>query len=426
MTPRSLLFVSSTPCPEPLQATLAAQGWALEPARNLRTALTRQRQVQAKAGLLFLDRVTRDFASDFEAFRAADDTCEWVFVLPPDALQDQALAELVLHHCFDHHTDPADPGFLTRALGHAYGRAQLRLRAAAAREGNEQGLVGNSGPARQLRRLARRLAMTDSPVLIQGESGSGKEAVARALHQASARAEEPLAVLDCSAFNADRGRLFDAPKGTLVLDHVHDLPRDGQARLLRLLTEQATLRMKLGPGAVPVRVVALCERPLQEAVAQERFRQDLYFRLSVLTVDVPPLRERKADVVPIARHFLAQTARDAGTRLRTLSQAAVAALEAHDWPGNVRELQNRVQRAVLLSDQRLLGPVELGLQAPAAPDDPTDSLDAIRVRAEREAIATSLDRVGHNVSLAARELGVSRMTLYRLMAKHSIAPRATA
>jgi two-component system response regulator HydG len=172
------------------------------------------------------------------------------------------------------------------------------------------------------------------------------------------------------------------------------------------------------------RVIAASHVDLPQAVAAGRFREDVYYRLSVLTLPVPSLRERQQDIPLLAKHFLDRASRLGPTSVRGFSSEGMAALLAHTWPGNVRELYNRVQRAVLMSELRLLAPSDLGLDQEEAVD--WGGLQDSRVKAEKNAICFSLQRVSHNVTLAARDLGISRMTLYRLMAKHSIARRVDA
>ena len=421
--PRKLLYVSSQPCPAGLAGHLRSRSWDVVHARNLKAARTVLRQQPVLVALLVLESAGREIGADFEACREASDLCEWVGVLPAGALEAAPLREIVLRHFFDHHTHPADAHFLCQSLGHAFGRAMLRS-GSPVQMADDLGLLGRSAAMTQLRRLIRKTAATDSPVLVEGESGTGKELVARALHACSARAAGPLVVVNCSALHELPQDVFDtAGGGTLVLDHVADMALDWQARLLRFMAEKSVLRAKLGrEGVQDPRIVAISELPLAEAVAAKQFRQDLYFRLNVLPLAVTPLRQRKDDIVPLAQHFHAQCVRECASGAKGFSREALSALKEHTWPGNVRELFNRVQRAVLTAERRLIGPADLGLQTSAP--QPLDSLEAMRVQAERNAISMSLDRFSHNVSLAARELGVSRMTMYRLMAKHSITPRA--
>ena len=217
-----------------------------------------------------------------------------------------------------------------------------------------------------------------------------------------------------------RGLIEAANGGTLFLDEIGDLPLELQTNLLRFLQEKTINRVgAVRSLSVDARVVAASHVDLAEAVAVGKFREDLFYRLNVLPIEVPPLRSRMEDVPVLAEHFFRLCAADSKTRVKGFSRQAMAAMTAHGWPGNVRELYNRVQRAVVMSDERIIGPEDLGL-APAHVNA-GQALDAARTTAERDAIAHTLTRVGRNITRAARELGVSRMTLYRLMDKHSIA-----
>jgi transcriptional regulator with PAS, ATPase and Fis domain len=218
------------------------------------------------------------------------------------------------------------------------------------------------------------------------------------------------------------GLIESANGGTLFLDEIGDLPKDLQANLLRFLQEKTICRLgSTRHIAVDVRVIAASHVQLQEAVAHGAFREDLYYRLAVLPVTVPPLRERRPDLVTLAEHFFQVYADEKAPRLKGFSNQAIAAILDHDWPGNVRELINRVRRALVMSDGRLIMPEDLGLvrgirmPAPAALDD-------TRMRSEQRALRDVLDRSGQNVSRAARDLGVSRTTMYRLLSKHNMRP----
>jgi len=287
----------------------------------------------------------------------------------------------------------------------------------------------------------KRIAKVDAPVLIRGESGSGKEMAAQAIHQLSARASGPFVAVNCGAMHPsliqselfghmkgsftgasrdERGFIEAADGGTVFLDEIGDLPLDLQVNLLRFLQEMTINRIGSTRSIrVDVRVIAATNVDLDKAVLAGKFREDLFYRLNVLPLHMPPLRERKSDVALLAQHFFTKYVHDKSPRLRGFSRRSLAAMEAHDWPGNVRELINRVRRAMVMSEGRLITPVDLGLEERSeAPLQ--DALDEARTEAERSAISCSLQSAGRNVSLAARQLGVSRMTLYRLMAKHSI------
>jgi two-component system response regulator HydG len=441
---RNLLHVSDRQCSATLQQLLFQGNWRLTHARDLKTACRLLREQRFLAALVVLDDLDPDTLGDFDACAAAAPRCEWVAVLPRMDSGSPALRELVLNRLFDYHTEPADPRFLCQSLGHAHGRATLACEGTLAGCGGEDGLgmVGRSPAIVGLRHMIRKAGPADAPVLIGGESGCGKELVAQAMHRCSPRASGPFVAVNCGALaptlihselfghergsfsgasTTHRGLIESARGGTLFLDEIAELPLDLQATLLRFLQEKTIQRLGAVQSMVAdTRVMAASHTDLPAAVAAGTFREDVYYRLSVLAIAVPPLRDRATDIPLLAQHFLERSARVRPRPPRGFSSGAMAALTAHSWPGNVRELFNRVQRAVVMADQRLISASDLGLAAEAPVD--WGGLQEIRVKAEKSAICGSLDRVSHNVTLAARELGVSRMTLYRLMAKHSITP----
>jgi len=288
-----------------------------------------------------------------------------------------------------------------------------------------------------------RIARTDASVLIAGETGTGKELVARTLHDRSARKAKPFVAVNCGAlpthliaselFGHERGaftgaaaqrigRIEQADGGTLFLDEIGDLPADAQTYLLRALQEGVVERVGgTRPITVDVRIIAATHVDLEGAVSAGRFRLDLFHRLKVLEVHVPPLRERGRDICALAEHFLETFRPEAGRRIRGFAPDALQALMLHGWPGNVRELANRVRQAAVMGESSLVSADDLGL-APTG-GDTSASLEAMRERAEIEAIRTALIRSGRNFSRASKALGISRMTLYRLIQKHQTALR---
>ncbi|KQY01030.1 Fis family transcriptional regulator [Massilia sp. Root133] len=389
-------------------------------------------------GLLLRTRaLLRSF--DLDGFLRRHRDTAWIGVFRPHDVDHAACRDLIVEHLADYHTEPVDPRRLAWTLGHAHGWAQLRRPSAPQDDAGL--LVGRADAMVRLRAQVARVARVDAPVLIWGESGSGKELTAQAIHAQSARDRGPFVPVNCGAmppnliqselFGYERGAFTGAARaragliesahgGTLFLDEIGDLPKDLQANLLRFLQEKTICRLGSTRALrVDVRVIAASHVQLQRAVAGGDFREDLYYRLAVLPVTVPALRERREDVVTLAEHFFRLYADERSPRLTGFSSRAVAALLDHAWPGNVRELINRVRRALVMADGRLVMPQDLGLESARVT---TSALDDVRARTERLALRECLQRSGRNVSRAARELGVSRTTLYRLLSKHGIQP----
>jgi DNA-binding NtrC family response regulator len=303
-------------------------------------------------------------------------------------------------------------------------------------------LTGNSPAIRTLSHNIRKFAPVELPLLITGETGTGKEMAARALHQISSRSDRPFAAINCGAlpanlvqselFGHERGAFtgatarrighFESADGGIVfLDEIGDLPLDAQTNLLRVLQEGTIERIGSCQSIkVDVRVLAATHVDLEKAVAQGRFREDLFYRLNVLRLRMPPLRERQGDIELLAQHFLDAFRENYGTRARAFSANARKAMNGFAWPGNVRELMNRVQRAAVIAEDALITPEDLELSMDTAMGD-RDSLGSARTSAEREAIVDCLRASAFNISECARRLRVSRVTVYRLCKKHQLA-----
>ena len=299
-------------------------------------------------------------------------------------------------------------------------------------------LIGQSPAMVEVYKLVARVAGLDTTVLIQGETGTGKELVARAIHHASPRADGPFVVVDCSAlaetlfeselFGHERGAftgalaarrgLFEtAAGGTCLLDEIGELSPALQAKLLRALQEQSIRRVGGNEQiAVNVRMIAATNRDLRKRVDEGAFREDLYYRLNVVSIAVPPLRERGGDVLLLAQHFVDQYARAAKKVIRGLARETLDLLSAHHWPGNVRELENTIARAVALSSSELLMPDGMSLPPSADPGPlalpaPQMRLDEVR----RWYVGKVLEEMGGNKVHAAERLGIDRGTLYRML-----------
>lgn len=304
-----------------------------------------------------------------------------------------------------------------------------------------EGLLAASEPMLKVCRLIQKLAPTQATVLLLGESGTGKERLAQALHSQSDRAAKPMVAINCAAipealleselFGYERGAFTGAVKqtkgkvemadgGTLFLDEIGDMPLSLQAKLLRFLQERAIERV----GGreliqVDVRIVAATHRDLKEAIAQKTFREDLYYRISEVSVLIPPLRERGSDALLIANHLLQQACRRNNKPPLKLAPDAITAIERHSWPGNVRELENRMTSAAIMAEGKLVTAADLALQAPASDEEETLLLREVRQRAETAAVQRALAIAAGNISKAAELLGVTRPTLYDLMQRTS-------
>lgn len=442
MSLRKLLCIAPDRMAPDLQCSLL-HGWDVCVVHSLREA---SRALQGRHYLvgLLLDLVEEAQLAALDPFLREHWRIQWVGVCAPRALESAPCRELVLEHLCDFHTAPVDALRLCHTLGHAYGYAMLREPAAPRSEATPlAALAGTSAAIVRLRAQIRKVALADAPVLIWGESGSGKELTAQAIHALSRRAKGAFVPINCGAippaliqselFGHERGAFTGAARdkagliesaegGTVFLDEIADLPKDLQSNLLRFLQEKTIYRVGSTRSLeVDARVIAASHVELQQAVSNGLFREDLYYRLNVLPITVPPLRERKDDLALLAEHFFHTHAADKAPRLKGFSSQALQAIRQHDWPGNVRELINRTRRAMVLSEGRLIAPHDLGL-APHPPRQHGAGLDESRLHAERLAIGASLERAGSNITHAARELGVSRMTLYRLLAKHGISP----
>ena len=338
---------------------------------------------------------------------------------------------------------------LDRAIQHRSLRQEVvRLREAAAGPLRFDDIIGDSAAMRRVFELLRRVSETDATVLITGESGTGKELVARALHRRSRRPDGPFVPINCAAvpealleaelFGHLKGAFTDAKGtrpglflqamgGTLFLDEIGEIPLGLQPKLLRALQERR-VRPVGGDLEIPfdARIVAATNRDLESAVAEGRFREDLYYRINVIHLELPPLRGRGTDVLLLAQHLIAHFAGTGGKSIRGLSPAAAERLVNYAWPGNVRELQNCIERAVALAQYDEIVVEDLpekirtyrSSHVVVAGDDPSELVSMEEV--ERRYIVRVLESVGGNKSLAARILGFDRTTLYRKMERYGL------
>lgn len=342
---------------------------------------------------------------------------------------------------------PVDLDELKVVLHRVYRRLELEKesieeRTLAQRVSFEE-IIGTSPQMQEVFATVRKVAGTDIPVLITGESGTGKELIANAIHNLSERKNGPFIAINCGAIpetlleselfghekgsftgatTQRKGKLEYAHGGTLFLDEIGDLLPELQVKMLRFLQEKVIERIGgRQPIPVNIRVIAATNQNLDDEVKANRFREDLYFRLAVVKVSLPPLRERENDVVQLAEHLVLAFSKELKRPPKKFSKQAIEAIRRHDWPGNVRELQNRVKRALVLTDGPTIGPAALELQeANGSAGAPAATLKEAREALERELLSNSLRDNNGNISKTAKALGISRPTLYDLMARYGL------
>lgn len=402
-----------------------------------------------RVGLLIVTR---------EAELAYLDKCEpvvsnnqisWVGLVAQELISTPRMREFIGEHLFNFITIPADMDHIVLTLRHAWGmsfirdlqgRSKLdRLPAAA----TDTTMVGESAQMQRLFSQIQKVARTDASILITGPSGTGKEIAALSIHRQSNRRDAPFIAVNCGAiapqlfqselFGYERGaftganqrkigRIEAAQGGTLFLDEIGDMPFDMQVNLLRFLQEKTIERVGGNePLEINVRVIAATHIDLAEAVRQGRFREDLYYRINVVCIGIPPLADRGQDIEDIAKYYFAKFASMHNRSLRGFSKAAMNAMLSHSWPGNVRELVNRVQRATVMAEGRFIQPEDLGFERQLEQNH-VMSLEDARAAAESMVIRRALSQSRNQISRAAALLGVSRVTLYRLIEKYNIRP----
>ena len=423
------------------------RGYAVEHTGSPSEALAKAEQKHFDVAILDIAMPEMDGVQLLERLRRIDPDTQ-VIMLTGQGTVETAIRAMKLG-AYDYLTKPCELAELEVQVERAYEKGQLtrenqNLKTALRRSGPPTQIIGTSLAIRQVLHLIEKVAATDSSVLIQGDSGTGKELVARALHAGSPRADKPLVVINCAAlqetlleselFGHEKGAftsavaakqgLFEvADGGTLFIDEIGEMAGGLQAKLLRVL-EDGCFRLVGSTKELKtdVRIIAATNKDLAKEVAANRFRDDLYFRLNVITIPIPSLRDRTEDIALLVNYFLSQGARGP----RSIEPDAMSALVAYRWPGNVREVANVIERAKILADgpSITLRDLPLNVVQPAPvvrPGEPAVRSNGCNLEElERQHIQRILDAEAWNKARAARTLGISRRRLYRLLEKHRI------
>lgn len=411
-------------------------------------AITQLRRVQPGVVLLDLGLppdpggVTEGLATLQEILSLAPETK--VIVVTGDNDRTNAVKAIALG-AYDFYQKPVDAEILGLIVDRAYQVNELEIDNMRLSQSQDQmplaGVIATSPQMLEVCRTIEKVAPTDITTLLLGASGTGKERFAQALHALSNRSGKKLIAINCAAipdtlleselFGYEKGAFTGAAQttpgkieyadgGTLFLDEIGDLPMELQAKLLRFLQERVVERIG-GRKEIPVdiRIICATHQNLEKLIKEGRFREDLYYRVSDITIKIPPLKDREGDALVLAKAFLSRFATELGTKVRGLDALAIAAIEAHDWPGNVRELESRIKRAIIMADGASISAQDLELEVSNTETLPLN-LKKIREDAERKAVLRAMNHCNDNVSSAAALLGVTRPTLYSLLDKYGL------
>lgn len=363
-----------------------------------------------------------------------------VIVLTGNTDNDKALKAVAMG-AYDYYQKPIDVDVLNVILNRAFKLSQLEAENKALKNSNVAAadIIGNSEAILKACRTVEKIAPTEITTLLLGESGTGKEVFARAIHKQSPRLNKPFVAINCASipenlleselFGYEKGAFTGANKttlgkiecangGTLLLDEIGDMPLSLQAKMLRFLQERVIERVGGRQEIeVDVRVICATHRNLAEMVASQSFREDLYYRISEITLVIPPLRNRGHDIVVIAKALLSRFNREYNTQVQGFSEDAMQAMLHHSWPGNIRELQNKLKSAVILADSKQITAEDLGLNPNSSK---TETLRKVREQAETQAIRHAYTLANGNLSKTADSLGITRPTLYALIDKYRL------
>jgi DNA-binding NtrC family response regulator len=439
---RDLMYFGPHGVPKPVLDCIQSSGWNINIAKSIDDAVKIINEKKIHVGLAAIcSNNDNKHLLFIEELIHRTRRVEWVGLFPDANLKCQAVKKIIGDSFFDYHTMPHDPQYLLSSLGHAYGMAQMKWNEQEIQSYGEEEMVGVSSQIQSLFKAIRKVAGVSAPVLITGETGTGKELAAKAVHERSSFSEGPFVAVNCGAipstlvhselFGYEKGAFTGAQKrkigyieaangGTIFLDEIGDLPVDQQINLLRFLQEKTIQRVG-GTEHIhlDVRVIAATHVDLEKAISSGQWREDLYYRLNVLQLKIPPLREREGDVELLAKYFFDMFSNEKNGNVKGFSQSCLNTMKYYAWKGNVREMINRIRRAVVMCDHAQISAADLDIDSADAGFQ-LISLKMAKDRAEQEIVRQTVARYSQNVTLAAQNLGISRVTLYRLLDKYDI------
>jgi DNA-binding NtrC family response regulator len=439
--------------------------WDVYVARDINQALSLHEQHKFSVGLCLLEFKCSSYESCLIAKSCLLDYChndvdigqlnhlfnsttaiKWVMGIPEGCNHPESYSAekgLVAEYCFDYVTLPPDIPRMMFTLGHAYGMSKLNYskNKVVKKFSSHFGIIGDSPVMQDFYLALEKVIEEDCATLIEGETGTGKDLAARAIHDNSSRSKAPFVAINCGAIpkdliqaelfgfekgaftgalNRKTGCIENANGGTLFLDEIGDLPRSLQVNLLRFLEDKTIIRIG-GSEKIPVnvRVLAATHVDLKDAVKRGDFREDLYFRLRVLQLKTPPLREREGDIELLAHYFLKLFSADRNYKAKKFHPDALFLLNCYYWSGNIRELKNCVQHALVMSENKQIIPSDLGLDQDLK-TEMLQTLEQARATTDRELIIKCLRLYNQNISRTAEALGITRVSLYRLAQKYNI------
>ncbi|MBC7006339.1 sigma-54-dependent Fis family transcriptional regulator [Photobacterium sp. BZF1] len=414
---------------EPWIALLEQSGWKTHCCYDLRTVDSILEEYSPC--ICVVDLSNNDFSLNSISLRAnKTKQVKWIAIIKKEQLKTDAICQFINNFCVDYFTVPIPSSHLLSTIGHQLGMLEIESSSwVEITTQHDMGLYGESKSIKQLRDMVRRVAMTEVNVFLTGENGTGKELIAKSIHNLSKRKNTPFISVNCASLNREDENmaLLDGSyrqedgtpfNGTLMLDNVDELCKEMQEELLTYLQSPSSDTLE-GEASGDVRIIASTSADLDAAVASGTFSKELFYRLNVFHIKVPTLRERGSDIFLLAETFLTKFAREYSTMASSFSEDSKQLLLRYSWPGNVRELINQVKRAALLAEGNEVKAEHFDLPSKS---NLKQSLRNIKDEAEKDVLVAVLETHRGQVASAAKDLGVSRATMYRLLNKHNIVP----